>query len=113
MYITVIIIINSYLTSLFHIGKDRLANIQKHYLNNGLTPREHKRAGRRAHNCLPFVDIKLILNFLVNYSEEHAILLPGRVPGYKRSDVQLLPSSTTKRVIILMCFIDLSMQIPF
>lgn len=29
----------------------------------------------------------------------HAILLPGRIPGYKRTDVQLLPSSTTKRQV--------------
>ena len=27
------------------------------------------------------------------------MLLPGRVPGYKDSDVKLLPSSTTKRAI--------------
>ena len=28
----------------------------------------------------------------VNYAKERAILLPGRMPGYKRSDMQLLPS---------------------
>ena len=28
--------------------------------------------------------------------EANAMVLPGRVPGYKRSDIQLLPSSTTK-----------------
>ena len=27
------------------------------------------------------------------------MLLPGRVPGYKNSDVKLLPSSTTKHAI--------------
>jgi hypothetical protein len=27
------------------------------------------------------------------------MLLPGRVPGYKDSDVKLLPSSTTKHII--------------
>ena len=80
------------------IGKDRLQNIRQHYLSVGLLPRQHKSAGKRAHNCLLYADIRLILNFLVNYAEEHAILLPGRVPTYKRFDVQLLPSSTTKQV---------------
>ena len=31
-----------------------------------------------------------------NYSDDNAILLPGRIPGYKSSNVQLLPSNTTK-----------------
>ena len=36
------------------------------------------------------------MNFLYLYAEENAILLPGRVPSYKDSKCQLLPSSTTK-----------------
>ena len=39
------------------------------------------------------------MRFLLTYSEEHFLLLPGRIPGYKRSDIQLLPSSTTKRAV--------------
>ena len=31
--------------------------------------------------------------------KENAILLPGRIPGYRRDDIQLLPSSTTKHNI--------------
>ena len=31
--------------------------------------------------------------------EANAMVLPGRVPGYKRSDIQLLPSSTTKHQV--------------
>ena len=41
--------------------------------------------------------------FKVNWSPfsatmltKHAILLPGRIPGYKKDNIQLLPSSTTK-----------------
>lgn len=37
--------------------------------------------------------------FLHTYSECNAILLPGRIPGYKRTDVELLPSSTTKQQV--------------
>ena len=36
---------------------------------------------------------------MLNYTEVHALLLPGRVPGYSRSDIKLLPSSTSKRKI--------------
>ena len=32
-------------------------------------------------------------------AEDHAILLPGRIPRYKRDDFQLLPSSITKREV--------------
>ena len=43
---------------------------------------------------LTFDVIKNLVTFITNYAEEHAILLPGRIPGYKK----LLPSSTTKKV---------------
>lgn len=41
-----------------------------------------------------------MVKFIVSYAEDNAILLPGRIPGYKRDDVQLLPSNTTKHVRI-------------
>ena len=45
-----------------------------------------------ANNCHP--------HYLhVHVPDSNAILLPGRVPGYKSSDVKLLPSSTTKHAI--------------
>ncbi len=34
-----------------------------------------------------------------NTTDANAMVLPGRVPGYKRSDIQLLPSSTTKHKV--------------
>ena len=36
---------------------------------------------------------------LIRFAEEHAIALLGRVPGFKRSDIRLLPSSNTKASI--------------
>ena len=81
-----------------HTGRERLSNIRQHYIDNHLTPREHKASGKKPLNTLPYIDIRRIVVFLANYAEEHAILLPGRMPGYKRSDMQLLPSSTTKKV---------------
>ena len=35
----------------------------------------------------------------VNTTEANAMVIPGRVPGYNRSDIQLLPSSTTKHKV--------------
>jgi len=40
----------------------------------------------------------LLLNFH-NLPDSNAMLLPGRVPGYKDTDVKLLPCSTTKNSI--------------
>ena len=42
-----------------------------------------------------------ILKFIINYAEQYAILLPGRIPGFKRDDVKILPSSDTRKVMHL------------
>lgn len=34
-------------------------------------------------------DAQHALTFLFEYAETHALLLPGRVPGYKRTDLQV------------------------
>ena len=40
-----------------------------------------------------------VVRFLHTYAEQHALLPPGRIPGYSRSDIQLLPSSVSKRKV--------------
>ena len=37
-----------------------------------------------------------VKNFLTNYVEENAVLLPGRIPGFKKDDICLLSPSDTK-----------------
>ena len=37
-----------------------------------------------------------VVKFIKNVAKEQALLLPGRVPGFKRIDVKLLPSNLTK-----------------
>lgn len=71
--------------------------IKSSWLQNGLRPRQRKKSS--PHNVTRLSDIRLLMRFLLQYAEDHAILLPGRVPGYKRDDIQLLPSSTTKREV--------------
>ena len=50
------------------------------------------------HNALCFMHITNLVKFIQNYAEQNAILLPGRIPGYKRDDIKLLPSSESKKV---------------
>ena len=65
-----------------------------------LTTRQHGNHNRITHNAFSFLDIKNVVRFLRAYFEDNAILLPGRIPGYKRDDIQLLPSNTTKPFIL-------------
>ncbi len=81
------------------ISEKRIRNLQQSLGENGLAPRQHGNLRRMPSNTVSFVDTQRVVEFLRSYSEANAILLPGRIPGYKRSDVQLLPSSTTKRQV--------------
>lgn len=37
-----------------------------------------------------------VTNFLSNFVEDNAVLLPGRIPGLKNNNIKLLSSSETK-----------------
>ena len=81
------------------ISEKRFRNLQESLKQNGITPRRHGNTRRLPANTVSFADTQRVVEFLGTYAETNAILLPGRVPGYKRTDVQLLPSSTTKRQV--------------
>ena len=66
---------------------------------DGLVSRVHGNTRRTPKHALSFEEVKQVVSFVTNYAEEHAIQLPGRIPGYKRSDLQLLPCSTTRRSV--------------
>jgi hypothetical protein len=76
------------------IGRSKFEAIKACFQSNGLCPRT--RPYRKPRHALRLSDIEYIVSFVRNYAEDNAILLPGRIPGYKRDDVVLLPSSTTK-----------------
>lgn len=82
---------------LFHyrISKNKLTAVLQHYKDNGITPRERKKVKRRP-TSLSFEDVQRVVVYLHNYATAHAVMLPGRVPGHKRDDIVLLPSSDTK-----------------
>ena len=59
-------------------------------LSEGLVPRIHGNTGRTAHNALVLEEVKGIITFVMQYVESNGILLPGRIPGYKRDDINPL-----------------------
>lgn len=81
------------------IGSKRLRNLAQSLRQNGLTPRVHGNTHKRPKHSLSFRSTEYVVRFLLSYAEQNALLLPGRVPGYSRSDIKLLPSSVSKRVI--------------
>ena len=85
-----------------NIGEFRLKAIKAQYLAEGLVPRIHGHSGRIAPNALVLEHVQSIVTFVMQYAETNGILLPGRIPGCKRDDIQLLPSSTTKRAVWLL-----------
>ena len=80
------------------VGNKRLKNLAKSLKDNGLTPRIHGNAHKRLMHSLSFESTEYVVRFLLSYAEQNG-LLSGRVPGYSRSDIKLLPSSISKRGI--------------
>lgn len=81
------------------IGKKRMRNLMYHVKLNGLTPRVHGNSMRRPKHALSLSSTEYCVRFLHSYAEQNALLLPGRVPGYNRTDIKLLPSSVSKRAV--------------
>ena len=62
-----------------------------------MSPKIKMSGGRKSNTkSFTFEDIKNSKQFIVQYAIVHALLLPGRTPGFKRDGVSLLPSSETK-----------------
>ena len=77
------------------IGQSKFKAIKASFERDGLVPRQHH--SHKPRHVMPCV--WYVVPFITNYAEDHTILLPGRIPGYKRDDIILLPSSTTKKAI--------------
>ena len=74
----------------------RFHSLVKHYRKNGLTLRTHGNSKRLPSSALSTETVEQVVKFIKNVAEEQALLLPGRVPAFKRIDVKLLPSNLTK-----------------
>ena len=76
-----------------------LGNLKKHFKEHLILPHTHGNKGRMPIGVCSMDTLQNVVSFLDNYAEEHAVALPGRVPGFKRSDIGLLPSSNAKASI--------------
>ena len=77
------------------IGTKRLKNLAKSVSEHGVVPRVHGNTNRLPRHTLSLKTVEHVVRFLISFTEVHGLLLPGRVPGYSRDDIKLLPSSMT------------------
>ena len=56
-------------------------------------------AGGRTKTALQLQDVKHITEYLLNFADQHGMMLPGRVPGFARDDLRVLPSHFTRKAI--------------
>ena len=78
------------------ISKNKFCTLLKHYKENGLSLRIHGNKKRPSSWTVPSQAVEQVVKFILNVAEEQVLILPGRVPGFKRTDVRLLPSALTK-----------------
>ena len=71
------------------IGERRFKNLMKSLKEDGLAPRIHGNTKRKPQHALSFSSTEYVVRFLLNYTEQNGLLLPGRVPGYSRTDSYL------------------------
>ncbi|KAL8574754.1 hypothetical protein ACOMHN_035871 [Nucella lapillus] len=81
----------------FNISRNLLTRLSKHYQTEGLAQPSKKSGGRRSNTrSLKYQDTEAVKKFICHYAEDHAVSLLGRVPGFKREDIRLLPSAIPK-----------------
>ena len=75
------------------IGKKRYNNLKASVKTDGVLPRQHGNLRRVPKHAFELDDTQAVITFITNYTEEHGIHLPG----FKQTDIQLLPCHTTKK----------------
>ena len=81
------------------IGETWYKNLKKSLLTHRLPTRSHGNLKRSPAHALSLSSTEFVVRFIMNYAQQNALLLPGRVPGYSWTDIKLLPSSVSKRGI--------------
>lgn len=82
-----------------NISQDKLNNLMRHYKEHGVQARVHKNSKRKPHNALSLVETRAVVDFILNFAEANAIVLPGRAPGHWKTDVKLLPTNCSKKKV--------------
>ena len=83
---------------IYDISLKKFENLKKNYHENGLAARIHGNT-KNLHHSYSLNDYLRVRLFIENYAEENAVLLPGRIPGYKCTKIVLLPSAESKHDI--------------
>ena len=79
------------------LHKTRFYSRVKHNRVSGLSlPTHGNKSWRLPSSAFSAETIKRVLKFIMNVAEDQVFLLPGRVPGLKRTDKKLLTTSMTK-----------------
>ena len=81
---------------LYAMSYSRFRRLKEHYESHGISQRVHGNSKRLPKNTLPHAVVEDVTTFLSNFVEENAVLLPGRIPGFKNDNIKLLSSSETK-----------------
>ena len=81
---------------LHNIGKKRFRNLMKHYQLNGVSLRAHGNLKRRPWNASTLADKERAVAFIKNFTDVHAIPLPGRMPKFYDYNIMLLPTDVSK-----------------
>ena len=81
---------------LYGLSYSRFRRLKEHYEQHGIFLHTHGNSKKLPSNTHPLAVTENVHVFLTNYVEENAIVLPGRIPGFKRDDVKVLSSSETK-----------------
>ena len=68
-------------------------------MEEGMSYREHGNTEKLPKHPLGLKELLRILQFIQNYAEQNAILLPGCISGFKRDAVKVIPTSATKKVM--------------
>ena len=74
--------------NLYGISYSRFRRLKEHYEEHGLSQRVHGNHKRLPPNTLPQAVTEDVKNFLTNYAEENAVVLPGKIPGFKNDDIR-------------------------
>ena len=67
------------------LHKNRFYSLVKHYRLNRLSLRTHGKKKRLPSSAFSAATIERVVKFIMNVAEDQALLLPGRVPGFKRN----------------------------
>jgi len=82
----------------FGCGEKRLKNVKKRFLLDGVSPKQHGNVHQKSHSA-NFDKRLAARNFIQNFAENNALVMPGRLPNYKNPNLKLLPSSMTKKYV--------------